>query len=74
MARKQATAAEAQAVKQVHQKVTELLDALRDARAAIHHETLSALINRQIDRQLEAEEQLRDAYVESVGQPIQDPY
>jgi hypothetical protein len=74
MARKQATAAEAQALKTVYQKLSDLLDALRDARAQIHHEALQELINTQIDRQLEAEEQLRTAFVDYTGQPVQEGY
>jgi hypothetical protein len=72
--RKQATPAEAEALIAVYAKLTDLLNALRDARSAIHHEALLAVVNEQIDRQLEADTQLRNAIVDYTGKPVVDPY
>jgi hypothetical protein len=71
---RQATAAEAAALAAVYEKLAALLDALRDARGTVHHEALLALINEQIDRQLEADDTLRSAIVEFTGKPVIDPY
>lgn len=74
MARKQATAAEAEALRTVYQRLSDLLDVLRDAHAKIHNEDLQKLIDEQVDRQLENEEQIRTAIVEYTGQPVQEGY
>jgi hypothetical protein len=58
----------------VYARLADLLNALRDARATVHHPALLAVINEQIDRQLEADTQLRNAIVEHTGKPVQDPY
>ncbi|MGH2353047.1 MAG: hypothetical protein ACRDI2_17100 [Chloroflexota bacterium] len=71
---KPATAAEAAAMNAVYEKLADLLTAMRDARARVRHPELLAIVNEQIDRQLEADAQLREAIVEYTGQPVQDPY
>jgi hypothetical protein len=67
-------AAEAAALQAVYGRLSDLLSALRDARARIHHPDLLAVINAEIDRQLEADAALRRAIVDATGQPVQDPY
>ena len=71
---KQATAAEAAVLTTVYEKLTDLLIALRDARIKVHHPELQALINEQIDRQLQADDQIRAAILEHTGKPVIDPY
>jgi hypothetical protein len=71
---KQATAAEAAVVGGVYEKLTDLLNALKDARGKVHHPELRALIDDQIDRQLQADDQLRAAILEFTGKPVVDPY
>ena len=71
---KQASTAEAAAINAVYEKLTDLLNALRDARIRIHHPELLAVVNDQIDRQLQADDQLRKAIVEWTGKPVVDPY
>ena len=71
---KQATAAEAAALNAVYEKLTDLLNALRDARIKVHHAELQALLNEQIDRQLQADDQIRTAILEHTGKPVIDPY
>lgn len=71
---RQATAAEAAALTVVYEKLTELLNTLRDARMKIQHEALQAIVDEQIDRQLEADAQLRSAILDHTGKPVADPY
>ena len=71
---KQATAAEAAVINEVYEKLADLLNALRDARIKVHHPELLAVINEQIDRQLQADDQLRAAILEHTGKPVIDPY
>ena len=73
-ASRQATEGEAAALAAVYEKLAELLDALRDARAQVRHEALLAVINDEIDRLLAADDQLRKAIVEYTGKPVGDPY
>jgi hypothetical protein len=68
------TAAEAAALQAVYARLGDLLAALRDARARIRHPDLLAVVNAEIDRQLEADATLRRAIVDATGQPVQDPY
>ena len=72
--RKRATADEVAALQGVYERLAALLTALREARARIHHPELLAVINAEIDRQLEADAALRRAMVDATGQPVQDPY
>ena len=72
--RKRATAAEEAALQTVYQRLAALLTALREARAGVRHPELLAVINAEIDRQLEADAALRRAIVDATGQPVQDPY
>ncbi len=71
---KQATAAEAAVINGVYEKLADLLNALKDARIKVHHSDLQALIDEQIDRQLQADDQLRAAILEHTGKPVVDPY
>jgi hypothetical protein len=71
--RKQA-AAEVAALAAVYGHLPDLLNALRDARTKIHQEALLAVVDAQIERQLQTEEQLRRAFVDCTGRPVQDPY
>ena len=71
---RQATAAEAAALTAVYEKLAELQNALRDARMKVQHEALQAIIDEQIDRQLEADAQLRAAILDHTGKPVADPY
>jgi len=69
-----ATAAEAAALQRVYERLTDLLGALRAARGEIHNSALLAVVNAEIDRQLEADAALRRAVVDFTGKPVQDPY
>lgn len=71
---RQASAAEAEAMRAVYAQLVALLDALREARSKLHHPQLLAVVNEQIDRQLEADNALRRAIVEYTGRPVEDPY
>ncbi len=71
---RQATAAEAEAMRAVYAQLAALLDALREARSKVHHPQLLAVVNEQIDRQLAADDALRRAIVEYTGRPVEDPY
>lgn len=71
---KQATAAEAAVLNGVYDKLADLLNALRDARMRINHAELRAVIDEQIDLQLQADDRLRAAIVEHTGKPVVDPY
>jgi hypothetical protein len=71
---KPATAAEAAVLNAVYEKLADLLNALRDARSRVHHAELRAVIDAQIDRQLQSDDQLRAAIVEYTGKPVVDPY
>ena len=70
----QATAAEVAALAAVYGRLSDLLNALRDARTKIHQEALLAVVDAQIERQLQTEDQLRRAFVDYAGRPVQDPY
>ena len=69
-----ATATEAQALNAVYAKLSELLNALRDARVRVRHEELSALLNEEVDRLLEVDTRLREAILDYTGKPVEDPY
>ena len=71
---KPATDAEAATLQRVYEKLAELLMTLREARSHIRHPELLAIVNAEIDRQLEADAALRQAVVEYTGRPVQDPY
>jgi len=71
---KQATTAEAAVINGVYERLADLLNALRDARIKLHHPELLALVNEQIDRQLQADDRLREAILEYTGKPVIDPY
>ncbi len=71
---KLATAAEAAVLNGVYEKLADLLNALRDARMKVHHPELQAVLDEQIDRQLQADDQLRAAILEYTGKPVIDPY
>ena len=71
---RQATAAEAAALRAVYEKLTELLNTLRDTRSKIQHQALRSILDEQIDRQLEADAQLRGAILDHTGKPVADPY
>lgn len=70
----QANGAEAAALQAVHEKLGDLLTTLREARGRIRHPELLAIVNAEIDRQLEADAALRQAIVDFTGKPAQDPY
>jgi hypothetical protein len=69
-----ATAAEVAALQSVYARLSDLLTALREARARVSHEHLLAVINTEIDRQLAADDALRRAMETATGRPVQDPY
>jgi hypothetical protein len=69
-----ATAAEVAALQQVYARLSDLLTALREARAGIRNEDLLAAVNAEIDRQLAADDALRRALEAATGRPVQDPY
>ena len=71
---KQATATEAATLNAVYEKLADLLNTLRDARMNVHHPDLQAVIDEQIDRQLQADSHLRAAIMEYTGKPVVDPY
>jgi|GEM_PF-7132080 len=71
---RQASAAEAEVMRAVYAQLVTLLDTLREARSKLHHPQLLAVVNEQIDRQLEADDALRRAIVEYTGRPVEDPY
>jgi hypothetical protein len=71
---KLATAAEAAVLNGVYGKLADLLNGLRDARIKVHHPDLQAVLDEQIDRQLQADDQLRAAILEYTGKPVIDPY
>ncbi len=71
---KLATATEAAVLNGVYEKLADLLNALRDARMKVHHPELQAVLDEQIDRQLQADDQLRAAILEYTGKPVIDPY
>jgi hypothetical protein len=71
---KRTSAAEAAALQAVYVRLADLLSALRQAQGQIRDPGLLAVINAEIDRQLEADAALRKAIVEHTGQPVQDPY
>jgi hypothetical protein len=73
-ARKHATAAETAALQDVYAKLTDLLNALRDAQLQIHDSALSGLIDDQIERQLEVDRLLRDTILEYTGKPLEEGY
>jgi hypothetical protein len=69
-----ATAAEAEALTTVYARLTDLITALRQARGRIRHPQLQALVDAEIDRQLEADGALRQALLDATGKPPVDPY
>jgi hypothetical protein len=71
---KQATAAEAAVLNAVYERLADLLNALRDARSKVQRPELLAVIDEQIDRQLQADDRLRAAIAEYTGKPVVDPY
>lgn len=71
---KHATAGEAAAVTAVYEKVSDLLNTLRDARMRVHHQALLAIIDQQIDVQLGAEDAIRKALAEYADKTVVDPY
>jgi nitrate/nitrite-specific signal transduction histidine kinase len=71
---RQATEDEGEALQAVYRQLAELLTTLRAARSRIRHPALLAVINEEIDRQLEADTALRKAMVDFTGRPAQDPY
>ena len=71
---KPARPVEAAAVNAVYEKLSDLLNALREAQSKIHHQQLHDVIDHVIDRFLAIEEELRTAIVEHTGRPVQDPY
>ncbi len=69
-----AKAAEVAAQQDVYARLSDLLTALREARARVSHEDLLAVITTEIDRQLAADDALRRAMEVATGRPVQDPY
>jgi hypothetical protein len=69
-----ATAAEAEAFTTVYARLTDLITALRQARGRLRHPQLLALVDAEIDRQLEADGALRQALLDATGKPLVDPY
>ena len=69
-----ATAAEVAALQNVYARLSDLLTALREARARVSQDDLLAVINAEIDRQLAADDALRRAMEAATGRPVQDPY
>ena len=69
-----ATAAEVAALQNVYARLSDLLTALREARARVSHDDLLAVITTEIDRQLAADDALRRAMEAATGRPVQDPY
>jgi hypothetical protein len=69
-----ATAAEVAALQDVYARLSDLLTALREARARVSHEDLLTVITTEIDRQLAADDALRRAMEVATGHPVQDPY